>query len=178
MTDEAARVERARRGDAAAFAELAEAHRDRVRRVLFRLAGAEALDDHEQEVFVAAWRALPAYRGEAAFSTFLLRIAARRARRWISRRRRPAPNEPLDGRADARAGPDGDAARGERAAAVRLAVESLRPALRAAFVLRYVEGLDGKTVAEVLGRPEGTVRSLLFAARRELSRRLGEEVIE
>lgn len=178
IEDDGALAARARLGDADAFARLVERHRAGVRSLLHRLSGAPHLDDLEQDVFVASWRGLRTYRGDAAFGTWLRRIAAHRAKRFLARRRPEPEPLPEDGEGALRGGPHRDAARSERAAAVRRAVEALSPALRVAFVLRYVEGLSGAETAEILGRPEGTVRSLLFDARRALSKSLGEEIVD
>jgi len=170
-------IARARRGDADAFGRLALRHRDRVRGLLHRLLGPDELDDREQEVFLAAWRGIGKFRGDAAFSTWIVRIAVNRASRVI-RRRRPGPGRLVAEPADGAAGPADAVVSAESNGRVRLAIESLPPKLRVAFVLRHVEGMSGEEAAAALGVPAGTIRSRLFEARRHLAARLGEEILE
>jgi len=167
----------ARRGDADAFGRLALRHRDRIRGLLHRLLGPDELDDREQEVFLAAWTGLRRFRGDAAFSTWLVRIAVNRASRHV-RRGRPKTHPLVAEPADDATGPADAAATAESNGRVRLAIEALPPKLRVAFVLRHVEGMSGEEVAAALGVPSGTVRSRLHEARRQLAGRLGEEILE
>ncbi len=179
--DEAALVRRAGEGDADAFDVLVRAHFPRVFGVLFRLAGNhEDAEDLAQESFVRAFRALRWFRGESAFSTWLLRIAVHVAqdhRRARGRRPSAVPLASADaeaalGRASG-AGP-GDAAL-ERELVARLGreIDALPEKLRVALVLRVLEGLDYDDVARVTGVTAGTARAQVMKARRQLSRRLG-----
>jgi len=163
-------VERARGGDRDAFGRLALRHRSRVRGLLHRLAGADHLDDLEQDVFITAWLHLPKFRGDAAFATWLLRIAVNRARRALQRTR-PLPALDEEPRSDA-PGPLAHLLLDETRQHLRAAVASLPARLRAVFQLRYVEGLRGPEIAQVLAIREATVRSRLAAARRTLRGRL------
>lgn len=168
---------RARRGDADAFGRLALGHRARIRGLLHRLLGSGEVDDAEQDVFLAAWRGIRRFRGDAAFGTWLTRIAVHRALRVLERRsKRPEPiaREPRS----ERAGPAERAIAAEQNGRVLAAVDALSPKLRVAFVLRYVEGMTGEEVARVLDVPAGTVRSRLFEARRRLATELAEEIGE
>jgi RNA polymerase sigma-70 factor (ECF subfamily) len=170
-------IARARRGDDDAFGRLALLHRDRVRGLLHRLLGPDGLDDLEQEVFVAAWRGIRRFRGDASFATWLTRIAVNRARR-VMRRRRPPPSRLETEPADRAPGPEAAFGAAERNGLVLQAVDALSPKLRVAFVLRHVEGMSGEEVARVLEIPAGTVRRRLHDARRRLAETLGEEILE
>jgi RNA polymerase sigma-70 factor (ECF subfamily) len=177
VEDESQLVARARRGDSAAFGRLALRHRERVRGLLFRLLGAADVDDEEQEVFLAAWRGLGGFRGEASFATWLASIVVNRARR-VLRRRREVPAALDAEHPDPGAAPPERARAAERNGRVVRAVSALPVKLRIAFVLRYVEGMSGEETARVLGIPSGTVRSRLFEARRRLAADLAEEIEE
>ncbi|MEW6745663.1 MAG: sigma-70 family RNA polymerase sigma factor [Planctomycetota bacterium] len=170
-------IDRACRGDRDAFGRLVLRYRQSVRGLLHRLLGPDELDDREQEVFVAAWRGLGRFRGEASFETWLMRIAVNRASR-VLRRRKPPPMPLADEPCCGRGGVLEALAARETGARLRAALESLPPKLRVAFVLRYVEGLSGEEVARVLEIPAATVRTRLHAARKKLSNLLGEEITE
>ncbi len=163
-------VERARQGDRDAFGRLALLHRARVRGLLHRLAGADRLDDLEQDVFIAAWLNLKKFRGDAAFATWLLRIAVNKARRAL-KRDRPLPALDIEPRSEA-PGPLAHLLLDETRIQLRAAVASLPTRLRTVFQLRFVEGLRGPEIAQVLGVREATVRSRLTAARQTLRARL------
>ena len=180
------------RGDAAAFAALYDRWSGPVLRYLWHLGyDRDGAEDLLQETFLRVWRAAPRYEVRARFSTYLFQVAKNL---WINERakilRRP-PRVSLDattGGADGEEGdplaarlPDGnpgpavDAERRESARRVRAAVDALPEKLRQVFVLGALEERPYAEVAEVLGIPEGTVKSRMWAAVREVRRRLGEE---
>ena len=163
-------VERARRGDAAAFERLYREHVGRVYALCLRMSG-DARDAEEltQDVFVRAWEKLPLFRGESAVGTWLHRLAvnvvlegARRDRRRLAR---------VDVRADDRLERLGAAAHGatpEERLTLEAAVAALPPAVRAVFVLHDIEGYKHEEIARLTGRAAGTLRAQLHRARKLL----------
>jgi len=165
--EEAAWVARARAGDEAAFRWLLARYRARVVRLAAHIlrrdgeSGGEA-EDVAQEAFLRAFRRLPSFRGEGRFSAWLFGIAVRLCldRRRSARWTRELPEE---------AAPPPSPSSPAGAADTRLLVEALlgrlSPPMRAALVLREMEGLDYDEIAATLGVPVGTVRSRLHSAR-------------
>ncbi len=182
--DEAERdlVDRARGGDRAAFERLVSAHLSRVWRIAWRIVRNDAdAEDVVQEVFLAAWQGIPAYRGDCAFTTWLHRIAVTRALNFVDRsaERLRRASRPID--EPAAGDPNGDpplsrlADRGPtplesleaRELLRRLAdcVSRLPSAWRAVVALRDGESLAYDEIARVLDLAIGTVRSRLARAR-------------
>jgi RNA polymerase sigma-70 factor, ECF subfamily len=165
-------VARAQAGDADATAELLRTHAPRVYRMLARLladpAGAE---DVLQEVLVKAWRALPRFRGDARFSTWLYRIALNEAALDRRQRARQVPLEatPLDDVGHELAAPDADpagaAATRDFLAFLERCVMELPPHYRAAVVLRDVEGFSNREAARLLGLDLHNFKSRLHRGR-------------
>jgi len=164
-------VERARGGDAAAFRALVERHQDRAYAVALRITRSPAeAAEAAQEALVRAWQALPGFRGEASFGTWLHRVVARqaldRAEAMARRRGREVDPAALD-EADAAGAPgaerDGVAAR----RLVRL-LARLSPVQRAAVTLYYLEEQPVEAVAAALGLPRNTVKTHLHRARAAL----------
>ena len=161
--DEDALVRRAQAGDRVAFRALVTRHGDRAYALALRLTGSAAdAEEVTQDAFVRAWRALPTFRREAKFGTWLHRIVARlaldRRVQLVARAKREAP----EGAAPERAAPEaGD--ENERTLALLLA--ELPERARAAVVLYYYEDRSVNEVAGILGVPEGTVKTLLSRAR-------------
>lgn len=161
-----------------AFSELYERHRERVLRIAFRFAGnrADALDLC-QEVFVKAFEALPTFRGQARFTTWLTRVAANTCVdhcRHAQVRRAGALDE-QSVQADFRLpghqpnpDPAEGAERGELRAALDAAIAQLSPEHREVFILHASEGLKYEEIAETVGCPIGTVMSRLHYARKRL----------
>lgn len=180
-TDDAALVERCRRGDVAAFEPLVEKYRQRVYRLAYNvLRDREEAWDVAQDAFVRAYQALPSFRGQSAFYTWLFRIvmnvAADRARQRAARGRafgtEAVPEEEWDRvMVDQRPGeesPDQAAARAEQRARIRQALDTLPEHHRTIIVLSDLEGLSYREIADVLAIPMGTVMSRLHNARRRL----------
>ncbi len=170
-------IARARAGDRVAFDELVRLHFQAVNAFLTRVANhREDAEDLAQETFVRAHGALADYRGDARFSTWLLRIAwhlAQDARRVASRRGRM---ETLDAAADSvdRAlAPEEVNAQRETTERIRAALQELPQRLRAVLVLRSIEGREYDEIARIVGARPATVRTQVMQARRELARRLG-----
>ncbi len=161
-------VERARRRDEGAFEMLVNRHGDRAYRLALRITRSpEDARDVAQEAFVRAWLALPAFRGDSAFGTWLHRIVVRKAldRAAALGARRRHETAPADGPEPAAPGVERDAA-----LVLRLdrLMAGLDPSRKAALALYYVENRSVKEIAEILGRPENTVKTHLRRARAEL----------
>ena len=168
--DERTLVARARARDARAFRELIERHRRRATALALRVLGSEAdAEDTAQEAFVRAWFALPSFRGEARFSTWLHAIVMRRALdRAAQRRARQAREIELDAAAWV---PDTQAALADRAhLAHRLdrIMHHLSAAQRAVVVAFYQDSRSVDEIASMLRMPTGTVKTHLSRARRIL----------
>lgn len=180
-------VERARRGEAAAFEMLVLKYQRRIERLIARMVrDPELVQDVAQETFIRAWRALPQFRGESAFYTWLYRIAINSAKKALADLRR----DPLVAEASLARGEDGEEpsrvenelsdgetpeallASKEIAAAVNAAIEALSEELRQATTLREIEGLSYEEISEVMNCPIGTVRSRIFRAREAIAARL------
>jgi RNA polymerase sigma-70 factor (ECF subfamily) len=144
------------------------------------------IQDLAQETFLRAWRALPQFRGESAFYTWLYRIAVNTARKSLAESRRdpvltesqlaPAGDEEETFRPELEPTsvdtPEGVLASRQIAAAVNAAVDRLSEDLRQAVLLREIEGLSYEEIAEVMNCPVGTVRSRIFRAREAIAQRL------
>ena len=181
-------VERAKRGDTRAFEMLVVKYQRRIERLVGRMVrDADLVQDVAQESFIRAYRALPQFRGESAFYTWLYRIAVNTAKKALVDLKRDVV---LPESALASAGDDGDEtsraenelsdgetpeavlASKEIAAAVNAAIEALSEDLRQAITLREIEGLSYEEISEAMNCPIGTVRSRIFRAREAIAARL------
>lgn len=180
-------VERVKRGDTRAFEMLVVKYQRRIERLIGRMVrDTDLVQDIAQETFIRAYRALPQFRGDSAFYTWLYRIAVNTAKKALADMKRDplvfasalqsgeddeepfrAANEPSDGET-----PDAVLASKEIAAAVNAAVENLSEDLRQAITLREIEGLSYEEIAEMMNCPIGTVRSRIFRAREAIALRL------
>jgi RNA polymerase sigma-70 factor (ECF subfamily) len=151
----------ARAGDLEAFAELVLRYERRVRSVLARFLDDERdVEEAAQDAFVQAWRSLSRYRGEAAFFTWLYRIAVNEAR--MRRRRRQLPLTELD--ENAATAPEPEVEEGWLLARVR----ALPDELRVPLVLRDLEGLSNQEVADVLDLSVAAAKSRIHRARMQI----------
>lgn len=167
---EAELLERARQGDHRAFAELLQRHDAGLRALAYRLMGDRTLmDDALQEAYVKAYKALPRFRGEAGFGTWLYRIVYNTSIDMLRRTREVVPLTP----SIVVAGPSVEGSVVARLD-VSAALRSLSAEHRSVLVLVDALGFDYGDAAEVLEIPIGTVRSRLARARRAMRRRLGE----
>lgn len=166
-------VEGARRGEPAAFRELFRLHHERVHRVVYRLVGPTGdVDDLVQTVFVEGFRSLPAFRGDALFSTWLGRIAVRVTMHAVKRPR--LRTTPLDLAADPPhdgAGPEATAADREGLRRLDALLAGLRPKPRSAFVLHVLEGYSMEEISSMVGASVAAVKVRVHDARREIERR-------
>ena len=169
-------VRRVRRGDAAAFDLLYLRYQHKVQALLARyLTRHQDVEDIAQETFIKAYRALPRFRGESAFYTWLYRIAVNTAKNHLAARPQRVQTveldaEDTDGGELAAAlrqedGPEDAAQSDELKAAIDAAIAALPEDLRSALTLREFNGLSYAQIAEVLDCPVGTVRSRIFRAR-------------
>ena len=164
-------ISRARGGDREAFGELVEQYRDNVYRLAYHMCGnAYDADEAAQEAFVAAWRALPNFRGDAKFSTWLYRLTTNAA---IDVMRREKRHQTVgDGEmmelADDADSPQEMVERTEQQEAVQKALAILSEEYREVLLLRYMEELDYAEIAEVLQLPSGTVKSRINRAKAAL----------
>jgi RNA polymerase sigma-70 factor (ECF subfamily) len=170
--NEHSRVRLAQQGDRRAFEALVRAHQDRIYRHLLHMTGSreEALE-LAQETFIKAWQALPSWRPEAQFHTWLFRIASNAALDAL-RRRRTVEFVALDEDYDTPAhgpGPEAQLLAKQRVAAVDVALGRLSADQREIVLLREVEGLSYGELAATLDIDEGTVKSRLARARAALS---------
>jgi RNA polymerase sigma-70 factor (ECF subfamily) len=170
-------VERAQRGDKRAFELLVLKYQRKLGRLLSRFVRDPAeVEDVTQEAFIKAYRALPNFRGDSAFYTWLYRIGINTAKNYLVALGRRAPtttgfdNEEAEGFEDAdqlrdASTPESELEGKEIAATVNRAVDALPADLRTAITLREIEGLSYEEIASVMNCPVGTVRSRIFRAR-------------
>jgi RNA polymerase sigma-70 factor (ECF subfamily) len=180
-------VERVKLGDVRAFEMLVLKYQRRIERLIGRMVrDTDLVQDIAQETFIRAYRALPQFRGESAFYTWLYRIAVNSAKKALMDMKR----DPLVSEAALRSDDDGEEtsraeselsdgetpeallASKEIAAAVNSAIEALSEDLRQAITLREIEGLSYEEIAEAMNCPIGTVRSRIFRARDAIAARL------
>jgi RNA polymerase sigma-70 factor (ECF subfamily) len=180
-------VERVKLGDVRAFEMLVVKYQRRIERLIGRMVrDTDLVQDIAQETFMRAYRALPQFRGESAFYTWLYRIAVNSAKKALmDMKRDPLVSEAAmrtdeDGEETSRAEselsdgetPEALLASKEIAAAVNSAIEALSEDLRQAITLREIEGLSYEEIAEAMNCPIGTVRSRIFRARDAIAARL------
>lgn len=177
-------VERAQKGDKRAFELLVIKYQRKLARLLSRMVRDPAeIEDITQESFIKAYRALPQFRGESAFYTWLYRIAVNTAKNYLVARGRRAPtttefsSEEAEGFEDAEllrdiATPDAELQTKQIASAVNKAVEALPEELRTAITLREIEGLSYEEIAQMMDCPIGTVRSRIFRAREAIAEKI------
>lgn len=170
MNNESDIIRRARQGDSDAFRRLVEAYQTQVYRIASRMCGEAAADDVTQEAFLAAWRALPAFRGTCLFSTWLYRLATNAAIDWLRRekRHRGADDVTELELPDGAPSPQEQAEQTETQEAVRRALTQLSPEHRQVLVLRYMQELDYNEIAAALDISEGTVKSRINRAKAHL----------
>lgn len=174
MVDIDTLIKGAQRGEPRALRELLERHRGDVTRIAFRVLGPSAdLEDVVQEALIQLYRALPSYKGQSKFSTWLYRVVTNVARMHLRKlRSRPqltgASAEVLDREPQPSPGPHAEVERNERVAALYVHLERLSDKKRTVLVLHDLAGLGAAEVAEIVGAPVLTVRTRLFYARKEL----------
>jgi RNA polymerase sigma-70 factor (ECF subfamily) len=160
---DAADVALAQSGDHQAFERLYRANLGRVHALVWRMAGPDRADELTQDVFVRAWEKLGSFRGEAAFATWLHRVAVNLllSRRAKLRREREMLDED-DGILEHRSS---GAPRPELVMDLETAVSRLPEGARQVFVLHDVEGYRHEEVADAMGIAVGTSKAQLHRAR-------------
>jgi RNA polymerase sigma-70 factor (ECF subfamily) len=186
---DAALVERVKLGDVRAFEMLVVKYQRRIERLIGRMVrDVDLVADIAQETFIRAYRALPQFRAESAFYTWLYRIAVNTAKKaLVDMKRDPVVTysalssgsgddddetsfpglEPIDSET-----PEAILASKEIAATVNAAIDALSEDLRQAITLREIEGLSYEEIAVLMNCPIGTVRSRIFRAREAIALRL------
>ena len=176
-------IERIQRGDKNAFNLLVRKYQHKVISLVSRYVNNPGdVPDVAQEAFIKAYRAIPEFRGESAFYTWLYRIAVNTAKNYIVAQGRRPPDMDVDSQ-DAEtydgaeslhevANPENLMLSDEIRAEVASALASLPEDLRTAITLREIEGLSYEEIAEVMECPVGTVRSRIFRAREAIDKRI------
>ena len=169
-------VERVQKGDKRAFDVLVLKYQHRIYSLVTRFVrDPDEVQDVVQEAFIKAYRALPGFRGESAFFTWLYRIAINTAKNYLVSRARRPPGADVDiedaeylesaGALRDLAGPENQLMTEQLRAVIDKAIRALSEDLRTALTLREFEGLSYEEIAEVMRCPVGTVRSRIFRAR-------------
>jgi RNA polymerase sigma-70 factor (ECF subfamily) len=177
-------VARAQRGDKQAFELLVEKYQRKLARLLSRFIRDPAeVEDVTQEAFIKAYRALPAFRGDSAFYTWLYRIGINTAKNYLMAMGRRAPTSTEVEAEDAEGFEEGEQLRdintpesvllsNEIARTVNATIEQLPEELRTAIQMREIEGMSYEDIAKAMDCPIGTVRSRIFRAREAIAERL------
>jgi RNA polymerase sigma-70 factor (ECF subfamily) len=177
-------VERAQRGDKHAYELLVTKYQRRLARLISRFVRDTAeVEDVTQEAFIKAYRALPTFRGESAFYTWLYRIGINTAKNYLLALKRRAPTstqfdaDEAEGFEDAGllqevSTPENELMSKQVVEVVNSSLQQLPDDLRTALTLREIEGLSYEEIADVMNCPIGTVRSRIFRAREAIAENL------
>ncbi|MCB1698704.1 MAG: RNA polymerase sigma factor RpoE [Pseudomonadales bacterium] len=180
-------VARVQKGDSRAFDMLVLKYQHRIFGLISRyVRDADEVQDVAQEAFIKAYRALPGFRGESAFYTWLYRIAINTAKNYLVSRSRRPPGSDVDvedaeyydgGTALHEIESPENALFGEELkAVVERAIKGLPEDLRTAVTLREFDGLSYEDIAEIMDCPVGTVRSRIFRAREAIDGQVREQL--
>jgi len=177
-------VERAQRGDKRAFDLLVSKYQRKLARLLSRfIRDSTEVEDVTQEAFIKAYRALPTFRGDSAFYTWLYRIGINTAKNYLVAMGRRAPTTTNIDSEEAEGFEDGDQLRDlntpedelaskQVAETVNQTLGELPEELKTAITLREIEGLSYEDIANIMNCPIGTVRSRIFRAREAIAAKL------
>lgn len=180
-------VARVQKGDSRAFDLLVLKYQHKIFSLISRYVhDADEVQDVAQEAFIKAYRALPKFRGDSAFYTWLYRIAINTAKNYLVSRSRRPPGTDVDV-ADAEYFAGGSALRetetpetalfgAELKAVVERAISGLPEDLRTAVTLREFDGLSYEDIADIMDCPVGTVRSRIFRARESIDIQVREQL--
>ncbi len=174
-------VQQVQSGNKNAFNLLVVRHQNKVMNIVSRyVKNSGDVADVTQEAFIKAYRALPNFRGESAFYTWLYRIAVNSAKNYLTSQSRKPPASDVDAQeadfydgSDAlkeNASPESRLLSDELQAKLFATIENLPDDLRAAITLREIEGLSYEEIAAVMECPVGTVRSRIFRAREAIDK--------
>jgi RNA polymerase sigma-70 factor (ECF subfamily) len=176
-------VERVQKGDKKAFDLLINKYQHRIISLVARYVSdqTEALDV-AQEAFIKAYRAIPRFRGDSAFYTWLYRIAINTAKNWlVAKKRRPPTSDidaadaekyDMDSRLKEQGTPENELMREEIRRTVYDTIAELPDDLRTAIILREMDGMSYEEIAVTMDCPIGTVRSRIFRAREAIDEKL------
>ncbi|HET6756048.1 MAG: RNA polymerase sigma factor RpoE [Burkholderiales bacterium] len=177
-------VERAKRGDKHAFELLVAKYQRKLARLLSRFIRDPAeVEDVTQEAFIKAYRALPSFRGDSAFYTWLYRIGINTAKNYLVAMGRRAPTSTEFNNDDAESfeeaerlrdfnTPENELMSKQVARTVNQTMAQLPEELKTAITLREIEGLSYEDIANIMNCPIGTVRSRIFRAREAIAEQL------
>lgn len=177
--DDSTLVARSLRQDHEAFGQLIDRHAMAIVNLAYRMAGNRAeAEDLAQETFLAAFKALPTFRADSKFSTWLYRIATNKCKDWL-RVKRPGQglhdvdvDETLDVHVSEDRTPERLLSQQQVAQELEQAIQRLPPLYREAFVLKHVEGLSYEEMQEILGVNGDTLKMRVYKGRLQLSREL------
>lgn len=176
-------MRRVQKGERRAFDLLFVRYQHKIQGLVSRFVrDSEEVDDVVQEAFIKAYRALPRFRGESAFYTWLYRIAINTSKNYLVAKNRRPPGvdidaddaELMDGASALRVAENPESAlrRDELEATINQAIEDLPDDLRSAVTLREFDGLTYEQIASIMDCPVGTVRSRIFRAREAIDQRI------
>lgn len=177
-------VERVQKGDNGAFDLLVLKYQHKIVNLVMRyVRDPELAQDITQEAFIKAYRALPRFRGDSAFYTWMYRIAVNTAKNYLAaQRRRPMELEldmqdpeqyELHAKLKETDTPEGITLSNELMEIVENAIAALPEDLQTAIILRELEGMSYEEIAQTMECPVGTVRSRIFRARDAISNKVG-----
>ncbi len=179
--EDAQLVARSLKQDHQAFGELIDRHASAIVNLAYRMVGNRAeAEDLAQETFLAAFKALPTFRADAKFSTWLYRIAANKCKDWL-RVKRPGQgqqdvdvDEMIDAHVAEERTPEQLLSQQQVVQELEQAIQRLPTLYREAFVLKHVEGLSYEEMEEILGVNRDTLKMRVYKGRVQLSRELAE----
>jgi RNA polymerase sigma-70 factor (ECF subfamily) len=177
-------VKRVQKGDKGAFDLLVLKYEHKIVNLVLRyVRDPELALDISQEAFIKAYRALPRFRGDSAFYTWLYRIAVNTAKNYLAAQRRRPTDIELDLQDPEQYGlhaklketdtPEGVALSQELQETLERAIQALPDDLRTAIILRELDGMSYEEIAETMDCPVGTVRSRIFRARDAIGKKVG-----
>ncbi|MEX2606680.1 MAG: sigma-70 family RNA polymerase sigma factor [Kiritimatiellia bacterium] len=185
--DEGEWVLRAQQGDMVAYDQLAAAYQGRIYGLLYNMtSNKEDAEDLLQEVFLKAYRALPKFKGNSSFYTWIYRIAVNRAINFVKKRKRRQAlslddldmgieRDPALVQMSSSDGPDRDIRLKELQEKLNKALQTLSEKHRTVVVLHDIQGLPHHEIGRIMGCSPGTVRSRLFYARQQLQAQLVDD---
>jgi RNA polymerase sigma-70 factor, ECF subfamily len=177
-------VKRVQKGDKGAFDLLVLKYEHKIVNLVMRyVRDPEQALDISQEAFIKAYRALPRFRGESAFYTWLYRIAVNTAKNYLAAQRRRPTDVELDlqdseqynlhAKLKETDTPEGVTLSQELQKTLERAIEALPDDLRTAIILRELDGMSYEEIAQTMDCPVGTVRSRIFRARDAIGKKVG-----
>ncbi len=180
-------VKRVQKGDKGAFDLLVLKYQHKIVNLIMRyVRDPELALDIAQEAFIKAYRALPRFRGDSAFYTWMYRIAVNTAKNYLAAQRRRPANVELDlqdpeqydlhAKLKETDTPEGITLSNELRETVERAIAALPEDLRTAIILRELEGMSYEEIAQTMECPVGTVRSRIFRARDAIGKKVGSMI--